>query len=42
MFGDFGQRVCIDPASKIVMVHTGLEQTPELWKLWLASLKRFS
>jgi len=42
MFGDFGQRVCIDPASKIVMVHAGLEQTPELWKLWLASLKRFS
>ena len=41
MFGDFGQRICIDPASKIVMVHTGLEQTPEIWKLWLAALKRF-
>ncbi|MEH2525153.1 MULTISPECIES: serine hydrolase domain-containing protein [unclassified Bradyrhizobium] len=42
MFGDFGQRVCIDPASKIVIVQTGLEQTPEIWKLWLAALKRFS
>jgi CubicO group peptidase (beta-lactamase class C family) len=41
MFGDFGQRVCVDPASKIVMVQTGLEQTPEIWKLWLAALKRF-
>jgi CubicO group peptidase (beta-lactamase class C family) len=41
MFGDFGQRVCVDPAAKIVMVHTGLEQTPEIWKLWLAALKRF-
>jgi CubicO group peptidase (beta-lactamase class C family) len=41
MFGDFGQRVCVDPASQIVMVQTGLEQTPEIWKLWLAALKRF-
>ena len=41
MFGDFGQRVCVDPASKMVMVQTGLEQTPEIWKLWLAALKRY-
>ena len=41
MFGDFGQRVCIDPVSKIVMVQTGLEPTTEIWKLWLAALKRF-
>jgi CubicO group peptidase (beta-lactamase class C family) len=41
MFGDFGQRICIDPASKIVLVQTGLEGTPEIWKLWLAALKRF-
>jgi len=41
MFGDFGQRVCVDPVSKMVMVQTGLEQTPEIWKLWLAALKRF-
>jgi CubicO group peptidase (beta-lactamase class C family) len=42
MFGDFGQRICIDPVSKIVLVQTGLEATPEIWKLWLAALKRFS
>ena len=41
MFGDFGQRVCIDPVSKIVLVQTGLEPTPEIWKLWLTALKRF-
>jgi CubicO group peptidase (beta-lactamase class C family) len=41
MFGDFGQRLCIDPASKIVLAQTGLEGTPEIWKLWLAALKRF-
>jgi len=41
MFGAFGQRVCIDPASKIVLVQTGLEATSEIWKLWLAALKRF-
>ena len=41
MFGDFGQRVCVEPASKVVMVQTGLEQTPEIWKLWLAALKRY-
>ena len=41
MFGDFGQRVCVDPVSKVVMVHTGLERTTEIWKLWLSALKRF-
>jgi CubicO group peptidase (beta-lactamase class C family) len=41
MFGDFGQRVCVDPGSRIVMVHTALERTPEIWKLWSAALKRF-
>ena len=41
MFGDFGQRICIDPVSKIVLAQTGLEQTPEIWKLWQAALKRF-
>ena len=41
MFGDFGQRVCVDPASKIVMVQTGLEQTPEIWKLWSGVVKTF-
>ena len=41
MFGDFGQRVCVDPASKIVMVQTGLERTTEIWKLWSDVVKTF-
>jgi CubicO group peptidase (beta-lactamase class C family) len=41
MFGDFGQRVCIDPASKLVMVQTGLDRTPQLWRLWNAVAKQY-
>jgi CubicO group peptidase (beta-lactamase class C family) len=36
MFGAFGQRICIDPASKLVMVQTALDQTNEIWPLWRA------
>jgi CubicO group peptidase (beta-lactamase class C family) len=36
MFGAFGQRVCIDPASKLVMVQTALDPTSEIWPLWRA------
>jgi CubicO group peptidase (beta-lactamase class C family) len=36
MFGAFGQRICIDPASKLVMVQTALDPTNELWPLWRA------
>lgn len=36
MFGAFGQRVCIDPASKLVMVQTALDQASEIWPLWRA------
>jgi CubicO group peptidase (beta-lactamase class C family) len=40
MFGDFGQRVCIDPASRLVMVHTALDRTTEIWKMWSAAVKQ--
>jgi CubicO group peptidase (beta-lactamase class C family) len=36
MFGAFGQRVCIDPHSKLVMVQTALDSTTEIWPLWRA------
>jgi CubicO group peptidase (beta-lactamase class C family) len=32
--GDLGQRVCIDPASKLVLVQTALKDSPEVWHLW--------
>jgi CubicO group peptidase (beta-lactamase class C family) len=41
LFGDYGQRICIDPASKLVMVQTGLEATPEVWPLWSALVEQF-
>ena len=41
MLGDNGQRICIDPASKLVMVHTALDQTGEVWRLWAALAEQF-
>jgi CubicO group peptidase (beta-lactamase class C family) len=39
--GDFGQRVCIDPASKLVLVQTALKDSPEVWHLWSALVAQF-
>ncbi|THD59017.1 MAG: class C beta-lactamase-related serine hydrolase [Bradyrhizobium sp.] len=39
--GDLGQRVCVDPASKLVMVQTALETRPEVWRLWSAVVEQF-
>jgi len=41
LLGSFGQRTCIDPASKLVMVQTALEDTPETWGLWSALVQQF-
>jgi CubicO group peptidase (beta-lactamase class C family) len=41
LVGVNGQRVCIDPASKLVMVHTCLEDTSEAWLLWSALVEQF-
>jgi CubicO group peptidase (beta-lactamase class C family) len=40
LVGDKGQRICIDPASKLVMVQTGVEDTPEVWRLWAAVVEQ--
>jgi CubicO group peptidase (beta-lactamase class C family) len=36
LVGALGQRVCVDPASKLVMVQTALDDTPDVWRLWAA------
>ena len=36
LVGASGQRICIDPASKLVMVHTALDENAEVWRLWSA------
>ena len=41
MFGDWNQRVCVDPQSKLIMVQTSLERGDEIWRLWSAVVKQF-
>ena len=36
LLGFKGQRILIDPTAKLVMVHTALEEGPEIWSLWAA------
>ena len=39
--GQNGQRLCIDPAAKLVMVQTALDDTPEFWGLWASVVTQF-
>ena len=41
MVGDLGQRVIVDPVSKMVMVQTALESVPEVWRLWSSVGEQF-
>jgi CubicO group peptidase (beta-lactamase class C family) len=36
LFGDNGQRIVVDPSSKLFLVQTGLERIDEVWPLWRA------
>jgi CubicO group peptidase (beta-lactamase class C family) len=36
LLGQNGQRILVDPASKLVMVQTALEESRETWRLWSA------
>jgi CubicO group peptidase (beta-lactamase class C family) len=42
LLGQNGQRICIDPGSKLVMVHTALEDNDEVWRLWAALSDRLA
>lgn len=42
LLGANGQRICIDPTSKLVMVHTALEEGAEVWTLWAAAVREFA
>jgi CubicO group peptidase (beta-lactamase class C family) len=39
--GFLGQRICVDPASKLVMVQTAVENGPEIGRLWSDVVARF-
>jgi CubicO group peptidase (beta-lactamase class C family) len=41
LFGDYGQRICVDPASKLVMVQTSVDQKVEIWSLWRSLTQQF-
>ena len=41
LVGYLGQRVCIDPTSKLVMVQTALDDKGESWHLWSALVEQF-
>jgi CubicO group peptidase (beta-lactamase class C family) len=41
LVGANGQRICVDPSSKLVMVQTAVEDTREVWDLWAALLQQF-
>jgi CubicO group peptidase (beta-lactamase class C family) len=41
LVGDNGQRICVDPTSKLVMAQTAVENTDEVWRLWSALVQQF-
>jgi CubicO group peptidase (beta-lactamase class C family) len=41
LVGYKGQRICIDSASKLVMVHTAIDDDDEVWHLWSALVAQF-
>jgi len=41
LLGFKGQRICIDPTSKLTMVHTALEEGKEIWALWSSLVQQF-
>jgi CubicO group peptidase (beta-lactamase class C family) len=41
LVGANGQRICVDPISKLVMVQTAVENTDEVWRLWSALVEQF-
>jgi CubicO group peptidase (beta-lactamase class C family) len=42
LIGYRGQYICVDPASKLVMVQTAVETNDEIWHLWSALSKQFA
>jgi CubicO group peptidase (beta-lactamase class C family) len=41
LVGANGQRICVDPSSKLILVQTAVENTEEVWRLWLALVEQF-
>ena len=41
LVGANGQRICVDPPSKLIMVQTAVDETVEVWPLWSALVEQF-
>lgn len=41
LVGANGQRIRVDPTSKLIMVQTAVENTDEVWRLWWALVEQF-
>jgi CubicO group peptidase (beta-lactamase class C family) len=41
LVGANGQRICVDPPSKLIMVQTAVGETVEVWSLWAALVEQF-
>jgi len=41
LIGAYGQAICVDPPSKLVMVQTSVESSSEIWPFWTALVRQF-
>jgi CubicO group peptidase (beta-lactamase class C family) len=41
LVGANGQRICVDPTSKLILVQTAVENTDEVWRLWSVLVEQF-
>ena len=41
LLGANGQRICVDPTSKLVLVQTAVDNTDEVWHLWSTLVEQF-
>jgi CubicO group peptidase (beta-lactamase class C family) len=41
LLGFPGQRICVDPISRLILVQTGVGPTDELWQMWAALSEQF-
>jgi CubicO group peptidase (beta-lactamase class C family) len=42
LIGSYGQIICVDPSSKLVMVQTSVERSNEVWPFWATLMQQFA